>query len=157
VRESVELDAEPAEVLATLHARPRALDPFAREPGQAEPAARVEQFAGTLGEDVVIWADGFTRTRSGVVCDAAPGWVWRRLRRSADVRAGGEGGTVLEIRVVWNAGAGHYEDFVGGPIEFSVRRRLERLVEDFAAHVKSRGCARSTSERDGTSETESVA
>lgn len=129
VREVVAVDAEPAAVLAELRRRPRSLDPFAFDP--AGPAAEAGEFAGTLGDDVVIWADALTVDEQGVAAAASPGWVWRSLERSAVVRPAAGGGTEVEIRVAWDAGAGLYEDFVGGPIEFSVRRRLERLVEDF--------------------------
>lgn len=135
VREVVTMDADPAAVLAVLRRCPRSLDPFAFDPGEEEPAAEAREFAGTLGDDVVIWTDVLTSDEQGVAAAATPGWVWRSLERSAVVRPAAGGGTEVEIRVAWDAGAGLYEDFVGGPIEFSVRRRLERLVEDFAARV----------------------
>lgn len=134
VREVVAIDADPAAVLAELRRRPRSLDPFAFDPfafDTDEPAAEAGEFAGTLGDDVVVWTDVLTVDEQGVTAAASPGWVWRNLERSAVVRPAAGGGTEVEIRVAWDAGAGLYEDFVGGPIEFSVRRRLERLVEDF--------------------------
>lgn len=136
VSEIVTVDAEPAAVLAALHARPRSLDPFAYDPDEQAPPANVAEFAGTLGDDVVVWADSLTVDERGVSCTAGPGWVWRSLDRSAAVRPGTGGGTAIELDVAWHAGAGLYEDFVGGPIEFSVRRRLERLVDDFAARIR---------------------
>lgn len=136
VHEVVAVDADPAAVLAALRDRPRCLDPFAFDPDEAEPPAKAEEFAGTLGDDVVVWSDVLTATENGVAATAGPGWVWRNLERSAEVAPAAGGGTEIEIRATWHAGSGLYEDFVGGPIEFMVRRRLARLVADLAARVR---------------------
>jgi putrescine aminotransferase len=137
VREVVTVEAPPDAVLAALHNRPRSLDPFAFDPDEEVSAGPVESFAGTLGDDVVVWADTLSSDESGVFTTAAPGWVWRKLERSAVVRPAGEGRTEIEIQVTWDAQAGTYEDFVGGPIEFTVRRRLDRLVDNLAGRFTS--------------------
>jgi putrescine aminotransferase len=139
VREVVAMDADPGVVLAVLRQRPRSLDPFAHDPGEEAPAAYAAEFAGTLGDDVVVWADALSTDEQRVTCTARSAWVWRSLERSATVRPAAGGGSEIEIRVEWDAGTGLYEDFVGGPIEFWVRGKLERLVEDLAARVRHAG------------------
>lgn len=135
VHEVVPVAASPAAVLAALRERPRCLDPFAYDPDEVAPGERVAEFAGTLGGDVVVWADALTVRDDGVCATAESGWVWRGLDRSAIVRPSAGGRTEIDIRVTWHAGAGLYEDFVGGPIEFVVRRRLALLVAKLTDRV----------------------
>jgi putrescine aminotransferase len=142
VREVVAVDADPDAVLAVMRERPRCLDPFAFDPGEAAPPVTAEEFAGTLGDDVVVWSDVLTVADNGVVATAAPGWVWRSLERVAVVRSCAGGGAEIEVRITWHAGVGLYEDFVGGPIEFSVRRRLAGLVADLVDRVGQESASR---------------
>lgn len=124
---TVRLDRSAGDVLASLRARPRLLDPFASRPRDRAPAGTDPEFAGTLGHDVVIWADRVEPREDGVALVAEPCWLWRRLERSVTVTPAPDGCTV-EIRVDWDTGSGAYEGMLGGHIGGFVARRLTELA-----------------------------
>ncbi|MEV8633634.1 aminotransferase class III-fold pyridoxal phosphate-dependent enzyme [Streptosporangium sp. NPDC051023] len=119
------------QVLDLLHRRPHLLDPFAMDPEADVTTPAEEEFSGTLGDDLVVWADRSQRLADGVVLRAAPCWLWASLERSVRVRRLDEGdGCEVEIRIVWDTGSGGYESMVGGRIGFFVTQRLADLVVD---------------------------
>jgi putrescine aminotransferase len=116
------------EVLALLRARPRLLDPFALRP-EAEVLAGVDpRFAGTLGHDLVVWADRVEQREDGVALSAEPCWLWRRLERTVSVLPAAAGsGCTVRVHIDWDTGSGSYEDLLGGRIGFFIAQRLAEL------------------------------
>jgi putrescine aminotransferase len=128
VRRRLRLDRPAGEVVARLHERPHLLDPFAGRPADAVPPGLDPEFAGTLGHDVVVWADRAGLGPDGVTSSAEPCWLWRRLDREVRVRPDG-GGCVVEVSVDWDTGSGPYEGMLGGRIGYFVAHRLTELLE----------------------------
>ncbi|MFI6448425.1 aspartate aminotransferase family protein [Kitasatospora sp. NPDC050543] len=128
---TVRLAHPPSAVRRLLHARPHLLDPFAVRPGAAVAAPVEPHFRGTLGEDVVIWADRAQLGEDGVVLRADPCWLWASLERAVRLRPA-EGGTAceLDVEITWDTGSGGYEAMLGGRIGFFVTQRLTELIAD---------------------------
>ncbi|MEU5974462.1 aspartate aminotransferase family protein [Streptomyces sp. NPDC047315] len=128
VTRTVRLPHSVPDVLAALHAAPRALDPFAAD-GLRSTVGFDPEFAGRLGSDPVVWADRAEVIDRGVRLAAEPGWLWRTLERETTVTPDDDGGSVLHVRVAWDTDSGAYEDMLGGRIGFLVDRGLsERLA-----------------------------
>ena len=125
VERELRLDRSAEDVLAALRARPRLFDPFALRPGDEAAEGTDGSFAGTLGHDLVVWADRVEQLADGVALSAQPCWLWRRLERTVAVRPAADGaGCTVRVRVDWDTGSGSYEDLIGGRIGFFVAQRL---------------------------------
>ncbi|GHF52397.1 hypothetical protein GCM10010218_37320 [Streptomyces mashuensis] len=135
VHRTVRLSRPPEAVRELLRTRPHLLDPFAEDPGAetAEPAGPDElvepSFRGTLGHDVVVWADRVRQLPDGVGLRAEPCWLWASLERTVTVRPAADGaGSELTVTVAWDTGSGGYEPMLGGRIGHFVTERLGELV-----------------------------
>ena len=153
---TVHTGQDSAELVRLLHRRPYLFDPFALDTTAQPSADRENRFRGTLGDDVVHWTDRVERTTDGVRLRADPDWLWRKLDRTVTVRpartdggTGGAastdntdstdstdstaGGSVVAIRIAWDAGTGPYEAMLAGPIGYHIRSRLAVLTGQDAA------------------------
>ena len=129
-----------AELAGLLRRKPYLLDPFAAEPERetpappsAEPAGAdavvvVPDLAGTVGGRDAEWTDRVEWQPDGVVLRAEPSWLWKRLERSVRWRPDGDGGSLLTIDLVWDAGTGGYEPMLGGHLGRIAHDRLDTLL-----------------------------
>lgn len=134
VTRTARLPYPPAAVLDLLHSRPRLLDPFAADNGARAAAGRAPEFAGRLGGDAVVWADGTVHREDGVCASAEPDWLWHTLERRATVTAA-PGGSRLDVRVTWDTDSGTYEDMLGGRIGSLAGTRLDELITALTAEL----------------------
>ncbi|MEU8953450.1 aminotransferase class III-fold pyridoxal phosphate-dependent enzyme [Streptomyces sp. NPDC048518] len=114
-------------VIELLHARPRLLDPFARDNRAGRPGPE-EEFSGRLGQDEVVWADRVELRDDGVALRADSCWLWQQLDRTTVVRPAPGGGCAVEVRVAWDTGSGGYEEMLGGRVALFVEDRLTHLL-----------------------------
>lgn len=126
IERTVRLPHRAEDVLARLRTAPHLFDPFAMAPDEPHPEA--DEFAGRLGDDLVVWPDRSEPVADGVVLRAEPGWLWRSLERSARVRAIGPQECEVRVSVCWDTGSGEYEEMLGGRIGFFATHRLSELV-----------------------------
>jgi putrescine aminotransferase len=127
----------PGRLIDLLHRFPHVLDPFAADPGYADAEGDPNAFPGTLGDDVVTWADTTETTDDGVVLRARPGWLWRRLDRAAAVAPDPDdpGAAIVAVRVGWDASTGPYEGLLAGRLRYHVTNRTADLAEALPARV----------------------
>jgi putrescine aminotransferase len=130
VTRDVRLAHDAEHVRSLLRSRPHLLDPFAWRPDQRAASPALPEFEGTLGDDVVMWADQVTVTDVGVTLSAEPCWLWRSLQRTVAVQPLTGGGCVVAIQIEWDAGCGVYEGLLSGPICAFVADRLPGLIRD---------------------------
>ncbi|KUJ41271.1 hypothetical protein ACZ90_68015 [Streptomyces albus subsp. albus] len=126
---TVRLDRPAKAVLDRLRLTPHLLDPFAARPDAPAAADPDPEFAGTLGDDTVVWTDRTELHDQGLVLRADPGWLWARLERSVTVRPVPDTeASQVEVRVDWDTGSGAYEEMLGGRIAFFAAQRLTDLI-----------------------------
>jgi putrescine aminotransferase len=134
-RLSVEL-AHPADaVRELLGRRPRLLDPFSLHPGQEDCPPVEPEFAGTLGEDLVVWEDRYEAGPDGPSLSAGDCWMWTSLRRDFTVVALGEAACRVDIAVEWDAGTGGYEALLAGGISWFIATRTEELAGEIDKYL----------------------
>jgi putrescine aminotransferase len=142
---TVRVHRTPAEIVQLLHLRPRLMDPFAMDPDADADAELAEEFAGTLGDDLVQWPDRLERDSTGVSLFGLPSWLWRKLERTARVRPdeADPDTSLLDVRVDWDAGTGPYEGLLAGRLRYFVTRRLAAQARNLRTltETSSRGHA----------------
>ncbi|MFC9930696.1 aspartate aminotransferase family protein [Streptomyces sp. NPDC127190] len=134
-RLSVELPYPAPAVRELLGRRPRSLDPFSLHPEQEDCPPVEPEFAGTLGEDPVVWEDHYAAGPDGPVLSAGDCWMWTSLRRGFTVVPSGGTACRVDIDIEWDAGTGGYEALLAGGISWFVATRVEQLADEIRKHL----------------------
>ncbi|MGW2326974.1 aspartate aminotransferase family protein [Streptomyces sp. NPDC001700] len=123
---TVRLPHRAADLLARIHRTPHLLDPFAMH--ATDPHPQAGEFAGRLGDDLVVWPDRCEQRGDGMVLRAEPGWLWTSLERAVHVRPAEPDGCEVRVSISWDTGSGAYEEMLGGRIGFFAAQRLTQLL-----------------------------
>ncbi len=132
---TVELSYPAAAVRALLERRPRLLDPFSLNPEREDVPLAEPEFEGTLGEDLVVWAEMVEQDADRIVLRAGECWMWDLLVRTYTLVRTGDESCRVEITLEWDAGTGGYEGLLAGGISWFAATRVPQLAEGLRAHL----------------------
>lgn len=119
-----------------LKDNPRALDPFASKNWGAAPS-RDSEFFGFLGGERVVWEDQIEFGHFSVSASAAPGWLWKELKRDVTLTEIAPGYTSVSISMSWDAGIGAYGPFLATRIVHYCRQRLKDLMKQVSGALSA--------------------